>query len=97
MLGRLAPLCRVLIKRSVSLSGHRTSVALEPAFWAVLDAAALRQGLSLAALVMRIDAERAPPQSLASALRLAALQSCGEGGSGPPDPCNRNANKHVGR
>jgi len=37
-----------LIKRSVSLSGHQTSLALEAEFWAVLEAAAAADGLSLA-------------------------------------------------
>lgn len=65
---------RHLEKRSVSLAGHRTSVALEPAFWAVLDAAAGRRGLALAALVAEIDAGRADPAiPLASALRVFAL------------------------
>jgi len=61
-----------LKKRSFSLSGHRTSVALEEEFWAVIDAAAMREGLSLAALVGRIDADRGA-RPLASALRLYAL------------------------
>ena len=59
-----------LKKRSFSLSGHRTSVALEEEFWAVLDQAA--GGKSLAALVREIDAQRGP-RPLASALRLHAL------------------------
>jgi predicted DNA-binding ribbon-helix-helix protein len=59
-----------LKKRSFSLSGHRTSVALEEEFWAVLDAAA--KGKSLAALVGTIDARRGT-RPLASALRLHAL------------------------
>ena len=59
-----------LKKRSFSLSGHRTSVALEEEFWAVLDAAA--DGKSLAALVGQIDATRGE-RPLASALRLHAL------------------------
>jgi predicted DNA-binding ribbon-helix-helix protein len=59
-----------LKKRSFSLSGHRTSVALEQEFWAVLDQAA--QGSSLAALVGQIDAMRGQ-RPLASALRLHAL------------------------
>ena len=54
-------------------AGHRTSVALEPAFWAVLEQEAMRRGVALASLVAAVDAERAPPQSLASALRLRAL------------------------
>ncbi len=61
-----------LRKRSFTLSGHRTSVALEPEFWAVIDRAAAREGLSLAALVARIDAARGA-RPLASALRLHAL------------------------
>jgi predicted DNA-binding ribbon-helix-helix protein len=65
---------RHLEKRSVSLAGHRTSVALEPVFWAVLEAAAKRRRLALAALVAEIDAGRADPAiPLASALRVFAL------------------------
>jgi predicted DNA-binding ribbon-helix-helix protein len=59
-----------LKKRSFSLAGHRTSVALESEFWAVLDSAA--QGSSLAALVAKVDAQRGE-RPLASALRLHAL------------------------
>ena len=62
----------MLKKRSFSLAGHRTSVALEPEFWAVIDAAALAQGKALAALVAQIDASRGE-RPLASALRLYAL------------------------
>ena len=62
----------MLKKRSFTLSGHRTSVALEAEFWAVIDQAAQAQGKSLAALVARIDASRGA-RGLASALRLYAL------------------------
>jgi predicted DNA-binding ribbon-helix-helix protein len=61
-----------LKKRSFSLSGHRTSVALEAEFWAVIDQSASRAGQSLAALVAQIDATRGE-RPLASALRLYAL------------------------
>jgi predicted DNA-binding ribbon-helix-helix protein len=61
-----------LKKRSFSLAGHRTSVALEAEFWAVIDAAAAQNGQSLAALVAQIDAGRGN-RPLASALRLYAL------------------------
>ena len=61
-----------LKKRSFSLSGHRTSVALEAEFWAVIDGCAQKQGKSLAALVAQIDASR-EKRPLASALRLYAL------------------------
>ena len=61
-----------LKKRSFSLSGHRTSVALEEEFWAVIEAEAESSGKSLAALVSQIDGMRGS-RPLASALRLAAL------------------------
>lgn len=62
----------MLAKKSFTLSGHRTSVALEPEFWAVLQQAARARGLALAALVAGIDRGRGT-RPLASALRLAAL------------------------
>jgi predicted DNA-binding ribbon-helix-helix protein len=61
-----------LEKRSVSIQGHRTSVALEPAFWAVLERAAAGRGQSLAALIADLDEKRSTP--LASALRLFVLE-----------------------
>jgi len=66
---------RHLLKRSFRLAGHRTSVALEAAFWAALEEVAARGGLSLAALVAEVDAGRADPaMPLASALRVFALE-----------------------
>jgi len=60
-------------KRSITIAGHRTSVALEPEFWAAIVALAERRGLPLAALVAEIDGARTPDRNLASALRVAAL------------------------
>jgi predicted DNA-binding ribbon-helix-helix protein len=68
---------RHLAKRSLSLAGHRTSIALEPAFWAALDAVAAERRISLAALVATLDAERPPGVPLASALRVFALAARG--------------------
>lgn len=62
-----------LRKRSILLAGHATSVALEPEFWAVLDDWARADGLSLAALIQRLDAGRGR-RPLASACRVAALE-----------------------
>jgi predicted DNA-binding ribbon-helix-helix protein len=62
----------VLKKHSFTLSGHRTSVALEPEFWAVLEADAAKAKASLASLVAEIDRKRGA-RPLASALRLHAL------------------------
>lgn len=61
-----------LQKRSVNLSGHATSLALEPEFWAVLDLMARERGSSLAALIGAIDQDRGE-RPLASACRVAAL------------------------
>lgn len=63
----------MLKKRSVQLSGHATSVALEAEFWAVLDRIAAERGLSNAGLLQAIDAERGQ-RPLASACRLLALE-----------------------
>jgi len=66
----------MLKKRSVSLSGHATSVALEPDFWTVLDLIAEAASLSQAGLMKRID-ERRGRTPLASACRLLALAWAG--------------------
>jgi predicted DNA-binding ribbon-helix-helix protein len=63
----------LLVKRSFTLAGHRTSVALELEFWNALTAIAGRRGCSVAALVAEVDAARPPTQPLASALRVHAL------------------------
>jgi predicted DNA-binding ribbon-helix-helix protein len=67
-----------LSKRSINLSGHATSVALEPEFWAVLEAMARSEGLSLAGLIGRIDKSRGE-RPLASACRVAALRVADSG------------------
>ncbi|HSZ75725.1 MAG TPA: ribbon-helix-helix domain-containing protein [Rhizomicrobium sp.] len=61
-----------LKKRSFSIAGHRTSIALEPEFWAVLEAEARKNNASLAGFVAKVDSERGP-RPLASALRVLAL------------------------
>lgn len=61
------------VKRSVKIAGHQTSISLEPIFWEMLRRAATDEGVSLNALVMRLDAERlasATPPGLAGAVRI---------------------------
>ena len=61
------------VKHSLAIHGHRTSISLEPVFWDLLKRAAQEEGLALAALVARIDAERIQaetPPGLAGALRV---------------------------
>ena len=64
-----------LVKRSFTLAGHRTSVALEAEFWLVLEQLANAQCSSLAKLVSEIDAERSADRPLASSLRIHALSA----------------------
>jgi len=67
-----------LSKRSFTLAGHRTSVALEPAFWGALEEIAARRGHALSRLVAEADADRAEAGvPLASALRVLALRAVG--------------------
>jgi len=62
-----------LRKRSFLLSGHATSLALEPEFWAALEAMAQDRSISLSALILAIDDAR-DGRPLASACRVAALR-----------------------
>jgi predicted DNA-binding ribbon-helix-helix protein len=68
----------LLKKRSLLLAGHATSLALEPEFWAVLEAMAEAEGLSLAGLVARIDVDRGM-SLLASACLVRALRWASQG------------------
>jgi predicted DNA-binding ribbon-helix-helix protein len=62
-----------LVKRSFTLAGHRTSVALEQEFWEVLETIASARRRTMASLVAEVDAARRPDRPLASALRILAL------------------------
>ena len=60
-----------IVKRSVRIAGHATSVSLEAAFWQGLCDIAASRGLSVNALLMAIDAGRSG--NLSSAIRLFVL------------------------
>jgi predicted DNA-binding ribbon-helix-helix protein len=60
-----------LRKRSVMLSGHATSIALEPEFWTEIERLASERGQTLAGFIGAVD--RIRDGNLASALRLAVL------------------------
>jgi predicted DNA-binding ribbon-helix-helix protein len=60
-------------KRSLTIAGHRTSIALEPEFWAGIEALAAKRGIRLTTLIEAIDRDREGP-NLSSALRVAVLQ-----------------------
>jgi len=61
-----------VVKRSVSIAGHRTSISLEEPFWTSLREIAERDRMSVQALIGRIDAERGE-QNLSSAIRVFVL------------------------
>jgi predicted DNA-binding ribbon-helix-helix protein len=62
-----------VIKRSIVIAGHKTSVSLEDAFWNGLKEIAVSQHATLSDLVAGIDSER-PHGNLSSAVRLFVLR-----------------------
>ncbi|HXP03804.1 MAG TPA: ribbon-helix-helix domain-containing protein [Stellaceae bacterium] len=66
-----------IVKRSVRIAGHATSVSLEAAFWRGLCDIAVARGLSVNALLTAIDAGRGG--NLSSAIRLFVLDSARRG------------------
>jgi len=64
-------------KRSLSLHGHRTSIALETEFWEVIEAEARKRKQSIAGLLSELDDQRVTDgnrSGLASYLRVWALK-----------------------
>lgn len=75
-------------KRSFSIAGHRTSIALEPDFWQGLEAIAAERQLSLAGIIREIDETRTTT-NLSSAVRLAVLAWYRDGGGSGHYSCIR--------
>ncbi len=63
-----------LVKRSLAISGHRTSISIEHAFWSRLRALAASRGQSASALVTEIDEARGDA-NLSSAIRVFVLEA----------------------
>ena len=62
-----------MIKKSVTLKGHRTSISLEPEFWDALEKFAQADQQSLPQVIAEIDLlrmQQSPPPGLASAIRV---------------------------
>jgi len=68
-----------VVKRSIVIAGHKTSVSLEDAFWQGLKQIAGDRGLTLSDLVATIDTERRQG-NLSSAIRLFVLDFYRGGG-----------------
>jgi predicted DNA-binding ribbon-helix-helix protein len=62
-----------VVKRSVTIAGHATSVSIEKPFWDHLQNEAKDQGVSLNALITLIDEHR--KTNLSSAIRLYVLHT----------------------
>jgi predicted DNA-binding ribbon-helix-helix protein len=61
-----------VVKRSIVIAGHKTSVSLEDAFWRGLKEIASGRDMTLSDLVAAIDSER-QHGNLSSAIRLFVL------------------------
>ncbi len=61
-----------VVKRSIVIAGHKTSVSLEDAFWKALKEIAGNRHVTLSDLVSTIDSER-QHGNLSSAIRLFVL------------------------
>jgi len=66
-----------LVKHSVRIAGHATSVSLEGAFWQALREIAVRRGVPVNQILVMIDAGR--EGGLSSAIRLFVLECCRRG------------------
>jgi predicted DNA-binding ribbon-helix-helix protein len=62
-----------IVKRSILVGGHKTSITLEDAFWLELKKIALTEKMVIAELVTRIDGTR-EEGNLSSAIRLFVLR-----------------------
>jgi predicted DNA-binding ribbon-helix-helix protein len=75
-----------VVKRSIVIAGHKTSVSLEDAFWKGLKEIAGSRHITLSDLVSTIDSER-QHGNLSSAIRLFVLdhyRANGNGAAAPP-------------
>lgn len=64
----------LVIKRSIVIGGHKTSVSLEDAFWSELKDIAGRRDMTISTMVGEIDTQRSQG-NLSSAIRLFVLDS----------------------
>jgi predicted DNA-binding ribbon-helix-helix protein len=82
-----------VVKRSIVLAGHKTSISLEEPFWKGLKDIAWRRHQTLSEVIGSIDAER-KLGNLSSAVRLFVLNHYQERVSGEhvPQPADQLAN-----
>jgi predicted DNA-binding ribbon-helix-helix protein len=73
-----------VVKRSIVVGGHKTSVSLEEAFWSGMKEISRARGLALSDLVGEIDTNR-QQGNLSSAIRLFVLDHFKSRSVGPSD------------
>ena len=83
-----------VVKRSIVIAGHKTSVSLEDAFWQGLKEIATERELTLSDMVATIDTDR-HNGNLSSAIRLFVLDHY-RGQSGQPRARSRETAAHAG-
>jgi predicted DNA-binding ribbon-helix-helix protein len=85
-----------VLKRSIVVGRHRTSISLEDVFWNELREIAHRRGVHLSELVGHIDGER-QHCNLSSAIRMFVLEQArgraesAQGTKSEPDPAARDS------
>jgi predicted DNA-binding ribbon-helix-helix protein len=75
-----------LIRKTMRVGGRETCVGLEPQFWACLAELAAERRVGVQALVGQVAAARPAEESLASALRVFALEQAGRRARQEPAP-----------
>ena len=64
-----------ILKRSIRIGNHRTSISIENEFWSELESEAKNQNLSMNKLILRIDTQRPKDYgNLSSFIRVWVLQ-----------------------
>lgn len=71
-----------IVKHSVSIAGHQTSISLEAIFWEALKEIASRRNVPMRVLIAEIDARR-EDRNLSSAIRVFVLEDAMAAGYGP--------------
>ena len=85
-----------VMKRSVVIDGHKTSICLEDAFWNSLKAIAQAQGATVAKTVTTIDETR-NQANLSSAIRLFVLDWFRNGQTDKSTEADGRGLKGIGR
>ena len=65
----------MMIKRSVVVQGHATSVRLEPEFWQEIDAYCNQHNLNLSQLIVLLEKQQTIKTNLTSSLRVFCLNN----------------------